>query len=111
MKKTNSKPVKKTPGKYVTEVTFEKSMVGIARSFAKVDEQFDKVDERFNKVEERLDKHDKLFEVIIGELQVIRQTTEDTQKIMSSYARDVAIHDLKIDDLTERVEMLESKAV
>jgi len=81
--------VKKKAEKYVTERTFEKHMGNIAKSFTRVDNT---------------------LELIIKELHVIKQEQRETRKDLTSFASDVLRHDRRIEDLTIRVERLESKA-
>jgi hypothetical protein len=81
--------MQKKAGKYVTESTFEKHMANIAKSF---------------------DRVDTTLESIIKELRDIKEEQKETRKDLASFASDVLRHDRRIEDLTIRVERLESKS-
>jgi hypothetical protein len=83
------KVVKKTTTqKHVTEKTFEKAMVSIARSF---------------------DRVEKNFELVLNEIQKINQENREYRKRALENDITMMSHDKKINDLITRVEKLEAK--
>ncbi len=83
------KVVKKTSNeKYVTEKTFEKAMVSIAKSF---------------------DRVDRSFELVLNEIQKISQDNREYKKRALENDITMISHDKKINDLIVRVEKLEAK--
>lgn len=89
------KGIKKTTEKYVTEKTFEKSMVSIAGSFEKIDERFDKID--------------KVMNTVLKQLQEQNQEARENRMMMNSLNFSDVSQQRKIDGLEIRVEKLESK--
>jgi hypothetical protein len=81
------------PEKYVTMSVFEQAMQSIARSFEQVNERFD--------------RHESLFERIFEELRVIRDEARETRKIIVDMNIHLSRHEHRLDNLTERVEVLE----
>lgn len=82
------KAVKRTTEKYVTEKTFEKHMQSIARSF---------------------DRHGKVMQDILKELRQMHEDHKSSRSTLSNFVGDVSLHDRRIENLTMRVERLESK--
>ncbi len=97
------KVAKKITEKYVTEKTFEKHMGSIARSFAKVEESL----ENINKT---LVVQQGVLQTMIKEMKNFREDNKYTRSTLSDFTGDVSSHDRKIDNLTMRVERLESKS-
>lgn len=89
------KNLKKTSEKYVKENTFEKSMRSIANSFEKV----------FSK----LDNQDKVLDVILKEIKNTREDNRESRKSINNLNSDGISYERRIEDLTIRVEKLESK--
>ena len=81
------KAVKKTP-KYVTEKTFESSMLAIAKSFERVEGA---------------------LEIIVKELRAIHEDNKYFRQSISGLNSDGISYDRKIENLTVRVEKLEAK--
>ncbi len=92
MKKVVKKP---TAEKYVTEKTFEKAMVSIAKSFQKIDDRFEKID--------------KNFDATIKVLSSIQEDNREYKKRALENDITMVSHDKKINDLIIRVEKLEAK--
>jgi septal ring factor EnvC (AmiA/AmiB activator) len=63
---------------------------------------FDRMDKKFN-------QHDKIFEVMIKELKTIHEDNKYFRENISSLNSDGLSYNRKIDNLTARVEKLESK--
>jgi uncharacterized protein YoxC len=82
------KPIKSDTGKYVTEKSFEAHMRSVANSF---------------------ERQSKVMELMLSELQVIRETGVKTEKTVNSFTHDVGIHDRRIENILSRVEKLETK--
>ena len=80
-------PIKKVE-KYVTEKTFEKSMLSIAKSFSRVEGA---------------------LEIVIKEVRNLHEDNKYMRQTLTSVDSTVSIHDRKIDNLTMRVEKLELK--
>ena len=97
MLKLNSmkKVIKKTNEKYVTEKTFENSMANIAKSFARV--------------EESLKNQNLVSEMMLKELKALHEDNKSIRGTLSGFVGDVSSHDRRIENLTIRVEKLESK--
>lgn len=89
------KMVKKESGKYVTESTFEKHMASIAKSFARV--------------EESLKNQNLVTEMILKEIKAIHEGNKYFRDSISNLNTDGLSYDRKIENLTARVEKLESK--
>ena len=92
----------RTGEKYVTMSAFEKSMVNIARAF-------EKVDDRFRKIEDRLDRHEQILERIMKELQILSEGQKEIRKSIVNIEIGLSRYDRKLEELTLRVERLESK--
>ena len=80
--------MKKIAEKYVTEKTFEKSMSSIAESFSQVNES---------------------LEILIKEIRTIHEDNKYFRSSISSLNIEGLSYDRKIENLTARVERLESK--
>jgi septal ring factor EnvC (AmiA/AmiB activator) len=89
------KAATKTTEKYVTEKTFEKAMMSIAKSFAAVNDA--------------LERQAKVLTSILKEIQVIHTDHEDFRKRMFQNEMTASKHDEKIEHMLIRVEKLESK--
>ncbi len=83
------KGTKKTSEKYVTEKTFERSMLGIAQNFIRIEES---------------------LSMIVRELRNLHEDNRYMRQTLSSFTGDVSRHDRKITDLDIRVEKLELKS-
>ncbi|MCC7160818.1 hypothetical protein IT399_03835 [Candidatus Nomurabacteria bacterium] len=82
------KEIKKTTEKYVTEKTFEKHMLAIAKSFARVNEVSD---------------------MILKEIRNIHEENKYFRHSVSDLSIDNLSSNRKIENLTTRVERLELK--
>lgn len=82
------KGLKKTTEKYVTENTFEKHMQNIAKSF---------------------DRHEKVMQDILKELKQMHEENKYFRASISNLNLEGLSYDRKIENLTIRVEKLESK--
>ncbi len=87
--------------KYLTEKKFKKfegsfdtSMRAIAHSFAKVDEN--------------LAKHGKVLDILLKEVQAMHEDNKYFRQSVSTLYTDGSSHDRRIENLTMRVERLES---
>ena len=74
--------------KYVTGKTFDKSMQGIAQSFARVEES---------------------LKMVVQELKNLHEDNKYIKQTLFSFTGDVSAQDRKIQNLTVRIERLESK--
>ncbi len=92
MKKTG----KNTATGYITETTFEKHMRSIANSFARVNNA--------------LELHGKVLEEILKKIRNIHEDNKYFRESISSLYSDGSSYDRRIEDLTLRVERLESKS-
>ena len=81
--------------KYVTEKTFEKHMGSIARSIARIDSS--------------LARHEQVMSAILKEIRAISEENKYFRQSIGSLYSDNSSHDRKIENLTMRVERLESK--
>lgn len=79
----------------IFENTFEKSMRSIARSF--------------EKVFEKLDRHDKVFEVMLKEMQTNSQEAREHRMMMGSLNHSDVIQERRIKGLELRIEKIEEK--
>jgi septal ring factor EnvC (AmiA/AmiB activator) len=86
---------KKTSEKYVKESTFEKSMRSIANSFEKVFSKFD--------------NQNKILELVLKEVKNSREENKESRKSISNLNIDSVSYERRIEDLTFRVEKLESR--
>jgi len=89
------KGVRKTNEKYVTEKTFEKSMVSIAKSFVRINEA--------------LERHERVLEMILKELKNLRDDHREIRSALSNLEIGLLKYDRKLEDLTLRVEKLEMR--
>ena len=90
------KVVKKTTTeKHVTEKTFEKAMVSIAKSFARTEDRFDRIEKNFDRV--------------FGELKNIREDNHDFKNRMLVTEITTLKHDQKIENMLSRIEKVEAK--
>jgi endonuclease III len=79
----------------VTMDVFEKAMVSIAKTFG---------------VQQKLlDSHTKALETIITEMGNLREDNKYIRSTLSSFVRDVSVHDRKLENLLTRVEKLEEQ--
>ena len=83
------KKSRKITEKFVTEATFEKHMRSIAESFT---------------------SQGQVLEMILKELQALHNDHKDTLKTLLSFTGDVSSHDRKINNLTVRVEKIETQS-
>lgn len=90
------KRIKKTTEKYVTEKTFEKSMRSIAGSFSRVDVS--------------LEMHGKVLQEILKEIKTIHEENKYFRQSISNLNIDGLSYDRRIDNLSVRLEKLESKS-
>jgi hypothetical protein len=88
---------KSEKSRYVTEETFERSMLAIAQSF--------------NGIHEHLAVHDGMFEILINEVRAIREDTKDMRGTLHDLNMHLVRHERRLDDHTERIEKLETKLI
>jgi hypothetical protein len=85
----------KVAGKYVTEKTFEKHMGSIAKSFGRIDSS--------------LERHEKVLIEILKQLKNINEESRYFRTSISNLNIEGSSYDRRIENLTLRVERLESK--
>ena len=96
------KVAKKSALKYVTETTFEKHMRNVAKSFALVNEELASHGKALGTI-------NKVLETILKEMKALHEDNKQIRNTLSGFVGDVTSHDKKIENLTVRVEHLETK--
>lgn len=95
--------------KYLTIPIFEKGMDFMAKSFNKVFERFDKNDEKFFKISEKLDCHDKVFDIMLKEMQGFNKEAREHRMTMSGLNHSDISQEREIKGLKIRIKRLEEK--
>ena len=67
------------------------------------------VNNGFDRVDKRLDQHDKIFDSLLKEIKTIHEDNKYFRQSISSLDIDGLSNDKKIENLTMRVEKLETK--
>ena|SRR3989338_3435290 len=94
------------------KMTIDKLALITKKGFDRVDENIDKLalvtKAGFDRVDEKLDKHDKTFHLMLKELKAMSEDRKYFRENISSLNSDGLSYNRKIENLTIRVEKLES---